>query len=310
VQNLTVSSGGVEVLSQGASISGVTVGNGVSLVLGWSPVGPSASASDITVTSGGIFVDEGGVVSGLKLENGATEVLGDLASLSNVTVSTGRTLAVGTLGSVSGVTVQSGGKIEFDGGTVTGLTVKSGGIEAVGSGGTLTLSSGKVLGDVVVSAGGTLVLSGGTASHLTVGSGGIEAVASGVTVKNPTLVGGETLIVSSGGSVTGTVTLGKASDLTIGDASSFDAKVKGFAAGDTLDLAAFPYTSETVQFTENAANTGGTLTVTDGTLRASVTLFGQYLAAGFSAAVDGFPGGTAITYQAPPAAHAELAAGH
>jgi hypothetical protein len=72
-------------------------------------------------------------------------------------------------------------------------------------------------------------------------------------------------------------------------------------------LAAFGYkATEKLSFVENAAKTQGTLTITDGTLHASVTLFGQYAAAGFHFASDGVVG-TVITYAPPPAAHLELA---
>jgi hypothetical protein len=51
------------------------------------------------------------------------------------------------------------------------------------------------------------------------------------------------------------------------------------------------------------------LTITDGTSVIAVTLFGQYVAAGFHAAANG-AGGTAITYTTPVAAHVDLAVDH
>ena len=57
---------------------------------------------------------------------------------------------------------------------------------------------------------------------------------------------------------------------------------------------------------EDAAKTKGVLTLTDGALKATVTLFGQYTATGFHIAGDGH-GGTAITY-ATPALSAHVAA--
>ena len=61
-------------------------------------------------------------------------------------------------------------------------------------------------------------------------------------------------------------------------------------------------------FVENKAKTKGVLTVTDGALNASITLFGQYVA-GFHFAKDG--AGTAITYSAPTSTHsADLAPSH
>jgi len=48
--------------------------------------------------------------------------------------------------------------------------------------------------------------------------------------------------------------------------------------------------------------------VTDGALKATITLFGQYVAAGFHLTHNA-AGGTTITYTAP-AAHLELAGSH
>jgi hypothetical protein len=74
--------------------------------------------------------------------------------------------------------------------------------------------------------------------------------------------------------------------------------MSGFGAKDVLELESFaPSASETVAFTQNATNTGGTLTITDGALHASIRLFGQYVAGGFHLSDDGH-GGTAIHYGA------------
>jgi len=98
---------------------------------------------------------------------------------------------------------------------------------------------------------------------------------------------------------------GASAVLALTEPSSFTPGLSGFAAGDTIDLTKFAYsaTGETVGFTENAANTQGTLTVTDGTQQTSITLFGQYIAAGFSLESDGHSG-TAISYT-PPAGTAD-----
>jgi len=79
--------------------------------------------------------------------------------------------------------------------------------------------------------------------------------------------------------------------------------------GSILDFAALTQAKpETVSFKENAAKTQGVLTVTDGTLRASLTLFGNYVAAGFHGARTA--DGTLVTYEPPAALHLDLAAGH
>jgi len=63
-----------------------------------------------------------------------------------------------------------------------------------------------------------------------------------------------------------------------------------------------------MSYTPNAAKTGGELDVTDGALHAKITLFGNYVAAGFHLVKDP-AGGTAVTYHAPTAAHLDFAAG-
>ena len=65
-------------------------------------------------------------------------------------------------------------------------------------------------------------------------------------------------------------------------------------------------TKTTEKLAYNAGKGKGTLTITDGSLKATVTLFGQYVAAGFHLAKDS-AGGTVITYSTPPARIAELA---
>lgn len=96
------------------------------------------------------------------------------------------------------------------------------------------------------------------------------------------------------------------SDLSIGAKAAIGLTISGFAAGDILRFASYNFgATETVSFVENAAKTSGTLTVTDGTLKAVVTLFGQYVAAGFHLASDGSVG-TVVSYN-PVAGTAALA---
>ena len=60
-------------------------------------------------------------------------------------------------------------------------------------------------------------------------------------------------------------------------------------------------------YTANTAGTGGTLTVKDGGLTASIAMLGQYIASGFVTKTDG-SGGTAVTYKPPTAP--QLVAAH
>jgi len=93
--------------------------------------------------------------------------------------------------------------------------------------------------------------------------------------------------------------------------AAFEAAIAGFKTGDVLDLRSPPFAyskSETLGFVENTAKTGGVMTVTDGAHNLKLTLFGQYVAAGFEMASDGH-GGTAITYAAPKNAETVMIAG-
>jgi hypothetical protein len=78
--------------------------------------------------------------------------------------------------------------------------------------------------------------------------------------------------------------------------------VAGFGSGDQIDFEDIAFVPPTGKKSQNAevsytggTNQSGTLTVTDGVHTANITLLGQYMAAGFTAASDGH-GGTLITY--------------
>jgi hypothetical protein len=62
--------------------------------------------------------------------------------------------------------------------------------------------------------------------------------------------------------------------------------------GDLSQIAFGAHT--TLGYSENKSDTGGTLTITDGTHAATIALLGNYMAASFVTAADGH-GGTLIT---------------
>ena len=95
--------------------------------------------------------------------------------------------------------------------------------------------------------------------------------------------------------------------LVLTDAVHFGGKLQDFGPGDRLDLRQFNPSTTTLAYSEKADNSGGTLTVTDGTLTAKIALLGQYAAPGFHKAPDGV-GGTYVTYT--PSAASFLAAPH
>jgi autotransporter passenger strand-loop-strand repeat protein len=242
-------------------------------------------AENVTVRSGGTIEGFGpDFATNLVLERGATEIIAGIAPVLNLKVATGITVEA-TEATLSNVTVASGGNLVIgNGGTVTGVNLAEGAHLGVVSGG--------ILGGQTVSKGVTLtVSSGGTATT--------------------TVIAGGTMIVSSDGIVRGGVTFSGGGLLSLQGKPTSAPSISGFAAADRLDLAAFTFRAgEKLSFVENKAKTSGTLTIADGALRASITLFGNYTAAGFHTASAGV-GGTVITYSSASAStHTDLAVGH
>ena len=96
--------------------------------------------------------------------------------------------------------------------------------------------------------------------------------------------------------------------LQLNQSSMFTGQIAGFGPGDTLDLTALNFSADatSASFAENAANTGGTLTVTNGSATMSLALLGQYSASQFVPSSDG-SGGTNIIGLAPQSAELPLA---
>src|SRR6516165_5425950 len=88
---------------------------------------------------------------------------------------------------------------------------------------------------------------------------------------------------------------GATGELKLDASSQFNGQIAGFAGQNLLDLADIAFGSNTtLGYAANSSNTGGTLTVSDGTHKATIALLGQYMAASFAMSADGF-GGTVIT---------------
>ena len=86
---------------------------------------------------------------------------------------------------------------------------------------------------------------------------------------------------------------------SLDDSQSFHGTIAGFASPpgvmEEIDLADISFGKKTkVSFKEAQDKLSGTLTVTDGTHTANLTLLGQYSANNFSLASDGH-GGTIVT---------------
>ena len=75
--------------------------------------------------------------------------------------------------------------------------------------------------------------------------------------------------------------------------------MSNFGAGNQLDLADIGFVAgASMSYAENLQGTGGTLTVSDGSHTANITLLGQYAADGFQAS-DDHHAGTLIAYHPP-----------
>jgi hypothetical protein len=113
---------------------------------------------------------------------------------------------------------------------------------------------------------------------------GLDAVQAGG--GNQTLTGGGPGKLTMVGSLAGGDTFKNPSTLFNNDS------IEGFGPnGDVIDLTDVSSSSVSLNFM------GGTLNVTDSTHIAAITLFGQFVAAGFHTAADSGGLGTAITYQ-------------
>jgi len=138
-----------------------------------------------------------------------------------------------------------------------------------------------------------------------VGRGAQLTVDSGSTAVNTTISGG-TMEVAAGATVH-TVTFATSGGKLVEGGFPSSLQLHGFDETDRLDFQVVDSREAKVSFKENAKGTAGVLTVSDGTHTASVTLFGQYVAAGFHKFGDGVEGGTLVFYR-PPEGSGVLAA--
>ena len=197
LNNATVgSSGNVQILSSGVA-NGVTVTSGGNM-----RVESGGVANDVTVndSKGRLRVESGGVVNNAVLDGGDMVVCGGVAN--DTTVEARGSLNVSYGGVANGVTVNSLGRVYVEkDGVVSGATVNAGYLYVShfeSSGGTAT--------DTTVNLQGVMSVASYTiARNTTVNSGGkmnITGTANGVTVGD-----GGRMTVSSGGKLTGKVTL-------------------------------------------------------------------------------------------------------
>ena len=100
-------------------------------------------------------------------------------------------------------------------------------------------------------------------------------------------------------SSTANVTFGSGTGgtLKLGDSFHFNGTISGFDGSDVIDLANVDLGGASINYHENADGTGGTLTISDGSLVAELVLLGDYSADNFNLVADPVKG-TLISYVA------------
>lgn len=268
--SLTTINSGLQAVEGGGAASDTTIhGGGQDVYLGGTAIN--------TTMDGGIQSVYGGTVVQTTISNGALQYLHGSASVT--TINDGGQQNVYADGAASGTTINAGG-VQVDWGAANGTTI-NGGIQYVwGSATNTSLNSGA-----------QYVGSGGLATDTTIGTGAVEVVLAGGTA------GGVTFGAGYAG-------------LVLEQSSVLTGSISGWQANDFIDLVdiQFDTVGTTLAYAANGGNTGGALTVSDGTHVATLHLLGQYSAADFAIASDGH-GGTLITDPAV-VAPAQLAALH
>ena len=248
----------------------INVESGTTLTLSGTVI--NSGTLEVSATSSATALDlENAKISGGKLQTSGSNAV--IETISGTNVIQGGTIVSGSL-----VKVTSGTQLNLNGGTIgKGATVET------ASGGTVIVSG-------TVTNSGTLFASGANSTIAIIGvvKGGTAEVGDGVV--DITKASGEAVTFQSGGT----------GGLILSDAIAYTGKLSGFGAGGN--------TSQFIDITDiniwslhpliyrpaNAANTSGTLTVTDGTHSAHIAFIGTYTSASFTAVNDG-TGGVKIT---------------
>jgi hypothetical protein len=131
-------------------------------------------------------------------------------------------------------------------------------------------------------------------------NGGNVAIDGAVTGNGNAMISGTaTLEFGAASSANTTFAADAAGTLQLDDSFDFSGVVSGLDGNDHLDLADIQFSGQLqMNYTANAGGTGGTLSVSDGTHSANITLLGQYDAGGFQANDDQHMG-TLVTYHPP-----------
>lgn len=189
------------------------------------------------------------------------------------------------------------------GGATDGTDIGADCTQYIYSGGTSTGTFVEYLGNQIVygSAADTTVYGSqdvwGIATDTTItSSSGRQYVHASGLAQNTTIDGAASARVLAGGTIGDVTFNGSFAELVLDQGSTLAGSISGWRF-DTIDLAGVSFVdgTTTLAYAANGDNSGGSLTVSDGTHAMSLSLLGQYTAADFAVTSDGH-GGTSIFY--------------
>ncbi len=125
------------------------------------------------------------------------------------------------------------------------------------------------------------------------------------TIGSATIGAGATLDLAAADS-SSVAFAGSTGTLALGQPSTFTGTVSGFGSQDGIDLPGIIFGAQTtLGYLPNSNQTGGTLTVTDGTHSAAIALLGNYMASSFAVVGDS-SGGSMVVAATSQAANQSL----
>ncbi len=234
-------------------------------------ISSTGSETDFEIVQHGLTLTGGGTVT---LSDNAANVIfgsGDNVTLTNVdnTISGAGQFGGGHLTLVNEGTIIADGSNALVIDTGANIVSNTGTLEANGAGG-LDIHSGVVNDGVLWANGSSVHLEGnvsGSGTVLMSGHAGLEI----------------------GGSFSEAISLSKDAQatITIDHAAAFTGTIAGLDGNDVLRFGDISAATASFSYAENAAKTGGLLTVTDGTQTATIGLAGDYSASDFVLGHDG-----------------------
>ncbi|HEV2155270.1 hypothetical protein [Bradyrhizobium sp.] len=256
-------------------VYGVATG---STIAGRQVIEAGGTASTTLIVAGGEQdIYGGGTATGTTVQGGLQDVYG---SVDQTVIGSGGVQMIH--GTASHTTVNDGEQRVYAGGTAIATTLNAGSMQVDWGNASGTTINGGVqyvwgtASETTIVSGTQYVGAGGNASDTTIGAHGLE-------------------YVYTGGTLTDVTFGGDSAKLVLEQSSAFSGTIAGWQDGVELDLGDIAFGETTaLAYAANAENTGGTLTITNGTHTASLHLLGQYSAADFALAADGH-GGSVIT---------------